>query len=88
MRAERKNRAILAAAAVAAFTSFVGCQIPGGSFGDEALQTRFAALTRNAVEAEDEPRPDERYVPPARVTEVERVVIAGKAVEGRSSVGL
>ena len=88
MRAERKNNAILALASVAALTLFVGCQIPGGSFGSEPLQTRFAALTRNAVEAETEPRRPERYVPPVRVTQDEPVVIAGKADEARASVGL
>lgn len=88
MRAEQKNRAVFALAAVAALTLFVGCRIPGGSFGDEPLQTRFAALTRNAAEAGTEPRPQERAVPPMRVTQDEPVVIAGKADEGRASVGL
>ena len=88
MRAERKNRVILALASVAAFTLFAGCQIPGGSFGSEPLQTRFAALTRNAVEAETEPRLQKRDIPPVRVTQDEPVVIAGKAAEARASVGL
>ena len=37
---------------IAALVLLVGCQIPGGSFGQEPLQTRFAALTKVAIQAE------------------------------------
>jgi DMSO/TMAO reductase YedYZ molybdopterin-dependent catalytic subunit len=76
MRADQKRRTLRLLAAIAALTLLAGCRIPGATLGTEPLQLRFAAMTRTAIEAQNDAAPSDRYEPPARVTSAEPVVLA------------
>jgi len=78
MRPGSKSRALRVLAAFTTLVLLVGCQIPGGTFGQEPLQTRFAALTKVAIEAEPKPARPDRYTPTPRMAS-EPVVLAGHA---------
>ncbi|MGC1272110.1 MAG: hypothetical protein WBC44_00275 [Planctomycetaceae bacterium] len=51
MRAGRIQRAILVTSAALGLALLAGCRVPGASFGTEPLQLRFAAATRQAIDA-------------------------------------
>lgn len=78
MRIGSNSRSLRVLAAFAALVLLVGCQIPGGSFGQEPLQTRFAALTKVAIQAEPQPVRPNRYTPTPQMA-AEPVVLAGHA---------
>ena len=78
MRRGTNSRILRVLAAFAVPTLMVGCQIPGGSFGQEPLQTRFAALTKVAIQAEPKPARPDHYTPTPRIA-AEPIVLAGHA---------
>ncbi len=50
---------------IAASGLLVGCQVPGGSFGREPMQLRFAEMTCSALAVEDA-GPTSPYAAPVR----------------------
>jgi hypothetical protein len=78
MRPGSNSRILHVLAAFAVLSLIVGCQIPGGSFGQEPLQTRFAALTKVAIQTEPEPARPDHYTPAPRMA-AEPVVLAKHA---------
>ena len=55
--------------------SMLGCQVPGGSFGSEPLQIRFAEAVKVSVKAIDHSRYEDHG--PQRTTSESPMILAG-----------